>query len=155
MTISSKNFLLIFLFLSISLPSRALTIEFNEHQIIQEIPVQEQLELQCTSWRVAVEANNLNPWKSVPQKCGGYVEEYMTGKGYEFDLLRVSNEAGIYARSVNMSSDGKDAWIFDVDETLISNLPYYAQHGYGYQNVLPFLFYHFKNHGLALNCWFW
>ena len=25
-----------------------------------------------------------------------------------------------------------DTRVFDVDETLLSNLPYYAQHGYGY-----------------------
>ncbi|GER50814.1 HAD superfamily [Striga asiatica] len=87
--------------------------------------------LECTSWRVSVEANNLSPWKTIPVECGEYVKDYMTGKGYEIDLQMVSNEAANYARSVDLSGDGKDAWIFDVDETLISNLPYYQQHGYG------------------------
>ncbi|KAL3645168.1 hypothetical protein CASFOL_010348 [Castilleja foliolosa] len=87
--------------------------------------------LECTSWRVAVEANNLNPWTIVPDECGDYVQEYMTGKGYGIDLQRVCNEAAIYARSVTLSGDGKDAWVFDVDETLISNLPYYDHHSYG------------------------
>ncbi|KAL3647523.1 Sigma1B-adaptin [Castilleja foliolosa] len=87
--------------------------------------------LECTSWRVAVEANNLSPWKTIPEECCDYVQEYMTGKGYGIDLQRVSNEAAIYARSVNLNGDGKDAWVFDVDETLISNLPYYDNHGYG------------------------
>ncbi|KAI3458347.1 hypothetical protein Pfo_015010 [Paulownia fortunei] len=91
----------------------------------------EEVQLQCTSWRVAVEANNLSPWKTIPEECADYVQEYMTGRSYELDLQRVSNEAGIYARSVNLSRDGKNAWIFDVDETLLSNLPYYAEHGYG------------------------
>lgn len=79
-----------------------------------------------------MEANNLSPWKTVPQECGDYVEGYMTGKGYQMDLQRVSNEAVIFARSLNLSRDGKDAWIFDVDETLLSNVPYYANHAYGY-----------------------
>ncbi|KAL0304058.1 UNVERIFIED_CONTAM: Acid phosphatase 1 [Sesamum radiatum] len=103
--------------------------ERNEAQLKQLTP--EEAHLQCTSWRVAVEANNLSPWKTIPEDCADYVKEYMTGNGYEFDLQRVYNEAGIYARSVNLSGDGKDAWIFDVDETLLSNLPYYAEHGYG------------------------
>ncbi|XP_059432484.1 acid phosphatase 1-like, partial [Corylus avellana] len=27
--------------------------------------------------------------------------------------------------------DGKDAWIFDVDDTLLSTVPYYKKHGFG------------------------
>lgn len=103
--------------------------EINEAQL-REWSLKE-VQLQCTSWRVAAEANNLNPWKTIPKECADYVQEYMTGRGYELDLQRVSNDAGIYARSVNLSRDGKDAWIFDVDETLLSNLPYYAEHDYG------------------------
>ncbi|CAI9774968.1 unnamed protein product [Fraxinus pennsylvanica] len=91
----------------------------------------EELQLQCTSWRFAVEANNLSPWNRIPEECANYIKDYMTGKGYQFDLDRVSNEAEIYARSVELKGDGKDAWIFDVDETLLSNLPYYAEHGHG------------------------
>ncbi|KHN01772.1 Acid phosphatase 1 [Glycine soja] len=55
----------------------------------------------------------------------------MTGKGYAVDLEMVSKEAEEYARTVPLGYDGKDAWIFDIDETLLSNLPYYAAHGYG------------------------
>uniref|UniRef100_A0A453BAW8 Acid phosphatase n=2 Tax=Aegilops tauschii subsp. strangulata TaxID=200361 RepID=A0A453BAW8_AEGTS len=36
-------------------------------------------------------------------------------------------EASAYARAAAATG----AWVFDVDETLLSNLPYYAQHGYG------------------------
>ncbi|KAG6429251.1 hypothetical protein SASPL_107296 [Salvia splendens] len=85
----------------------------------------------CTSWRVAVEANNLTPWKTVPEECRDYVMQYMRGRGYLLDLQRVADEAVLYARSVKLNGDGKFAWVFDVDETLLSNLPYYAQHGYG------------------------
>ncbi|KAL2555964.1 HAD superfamily [Forsythia ovata] len=91
----------------------------------------DEFQLQCTSWRFAVEANNLSPWRSIPGECADYVKDYLTGRGYELDLVRVSNEAGIFARNVELNGDGKDVWIFDVDETLLSNLPYYAEHGYG------------------------
>ncbi|XP_057546654.1 acid phosphatase 1 isoform X1 [Amaranthus tricolor] len=92
---------------------------------------QEELYLQCTSWRVAVEANNLNPWKTVPYECGDYVKTYIMGGSYKLDLERVSNEASVFAKSVGVEKDGNDAWVFDIDETLLSNLPYYADHGYG------------------------
>lgn len=92
---------------------------------------EEEVELHCTSWRFGVEANNLSPWKTIAEECGDYVREYMRGRGYRLDLKRVSDEAVLYLTSLNLSGDGKSAWVFDVDETLLSNLPYYAQHGYG------------------------
>lgn len=92
----------------------------------------DEVRLKCASWRFAGEANNLNPWKTIPEECAGYVKDYMTGKGYESDLLRASEEAGVYAKNVELGGDGKDVWVFDVDETLISNLPYYYEHGFGY-----------------------
>ncbi|RDY03098.1 Acid phosphatase 1, partial [Mucuna pruriens] len=91
----------------------------------------EEVRLRCGAWRVAGEANNLGAWKTVPEECAEYVREYMTGKGYVVDLEMVSKEAGEFAKSVELAGDGKDAWIFDIDETLLSNLPYYAAHGYG------------------------
>lgn len=103
---------------------RPLIIEINEAQV-NEWPIEE-FQLQCTSWRVVVRANYLSPWKTILEKCADYVREYMTKRGYELDLQRVSNEAGLHERSVNLSGDRKIPWIFDVDVTLISNLPYYA-----------------------------
>lgn len=64
---------------------------------------------QCTRWRVAMEGNDVIPWKTIPRECGDYVEEYMRGRDYAFDLERVSEDAGIYARSLNLNNDGKDA----------------------------------------------
>jgi len=55
----------------------------------------------------------------------------MMGRGYRSDLDRVSKEAGEYAKGVELNDDGKDIWVFDIDETLLSNLPYYIDHGYG------------------------
>lgn len=94
----------------------------------------EELRLQCTSWRFAVEANNLGPWKTIPPECAEYVKDYMMGRAYSIDVQRVSKEAGAYAKSVELSGDGKDVWIFDVDETLLSHLPYYSEHSYGYDS---------------------
>lgn len=47
------------------------------------------------------------------------------------DIDRVSDEVGANAKSVNLGVDGKDVWVFDMDETLVSNLLYYYNHGYG------------------------
>lgn len=129
-------FLLYFLLLSPSLSSQE---SVNVHQLprplILEYPdegtEQEEINLQCTSWRFGVEANNLNPWKTIPQECGDYVKNYMMGKGYQLDLERVSYESSVFAKSVHLGDDSNDVWVFDVDETLLSNLPYYVQHGYG------------------------
>ncbi|XP_068669641.1 acid phosphatase 1-like [Aristolochia californica] len=107
---------------------RPLILEYPSNEEIEEKQV---VDLRCTSWRVAVEAGNLNPWKTIPLECAEYVRDYITGRGYSWDLELVAEEAGVYARSVELSGDGKDVWIFDVDETLLSNLPYYAERGFG------------------------
>ncbi|CAA0821055.1 HAD superfamily- subfamily IIIB acid phosphatase [Striga hermonthica] len=106
---------------------------------ISEKTVAEEVESECTSWRVSVEANNnLSPWKQIPKEIGEYVKRYMRLRGYANDVERVCREAKMYARSVNFSVEvklkPKYAWIFDIDETLLSNIPYYHHHGYGYFN---------------------
>ncbi|KAM0872145.1 hypothetical protein ACQ4PT_038910 [Festuca glaucescens] len=90
----------------------------------------EDAELRCASWRLAGEANNLAPWTALPEECVGHVRRYLTGPAYRSDLELVAREASAYARAAARAGE-TDAWVFDVDETLLSNLPYYAQHGYG------------------------
>ncbi|CAH8385971.1 unnamed protein product [Eruca vesicaria subsp. sativa] len=92
----------------------------------------EEVNLYCTSWRFTAETNNLAPWSTIPAECADYVKEYVMSRGYVTDLERVSEEASIFANSVEFSGDGKDIWVFDIDETLLSNLPYYIDHGFGY-----------------------
>ena len=92
----------------------------------------EEVNLYCTSWRFAAETNNLAPWSTIPAECADCVKDYVMGRGYAIDLERVSEEASIFASSVEFSGDGKDIWVFDIDETLLSNLPYYIDHGFGY-----------------------
>ncbi|CAF2321707.1 unnamed protein product [Brassica napus] len=91
----------------------------------------EEVNLYCTSWRFAAETNNLAPWSTIPAECADYVKDYVMGRGYATDLERVSEEASIFASSVEFSGDGKDIWVFDIDETLLSNLPYYIDHAFG------------------------
>ncbi|KAE8709135.1 Mitochondrial-processing peptidase subunit alpha isoform 1 [Hibiscus syriacus] len=55
----------------------------------------------------------------------------MLGDQYRKDSSMVANEALLYAQSLTLGGDGKDVWVFDIDETTLSNLPYYAQHGFG------------------------
>ncbi|XP_073066094.1 acid phosphatase 1-like [Primulina eburnea] len=81
----------------------------------------------CLSWRLAVETNNLRNWRLVQDSCEKYVGNYMLGKQYRRDCKAVADAALEYARSLNLTGDGKDIWVFDIDETTLSNLPYYAR----------------------------
>ena len=83
--------------------------------------------LNCLSWRLAVETNNLRNWTQVPATCEDYVGHYMLGKQYRQDGDLVAYAAYEYAKGLNLAKDGKDIWIFDVDETTLSNVPYYAR----------------------------
>ncbi|KAI3908751.1 hypothetical protein MKW98_029301 [Papaver atlanticum] len=87
--------------------------------------------LSCDSWRLAVETNNLRNWKTVPAECENYVGHYMLGPYYRQDSKYVTTEAAKYAESIKLAGDGKDTWVFDIDETTLSNVPYYATHGFG------------------------
>ncbi|XP_071732181.1 acid phosphatase 1-like [Rutidosis leptorrhynchoides] len=124
--------LLLFSLISVAFCHQNLIIELpeNSERIDNSI---EQVTSWCSSWRIAGEANNLNPWNKVPDECVNYVKEYMLSKSYEIDLEFVSNEAIEFAKSFKLNEDGMDVWIFDIDETLLSNLPYYARHDYGSQ----------------------
>uniref|UniRef100_A0A6N2MAS8 Acid phosphatase n=1 Tax=Salix viminalis TaxID=40686 RepID=A0A6N2MAS8_SALVM len=85
----------------------------------------------CLSWRLAVETNNIIGWETVPEECEDYVGHYMLGKQYREDSAAITVEAFTHAKSFKLGGDGKDIWVFDVDETTLSNLPYYAKHGFG------------------------
>ncbi|CAB4272483.1 unnamed protein product [Prunus armeniaca] len=87
--------------------------------------------LSCLSWRLAVETNNIINWKTVPAECEGYVGHYMLGHQYRKDSKVVTNGAWLYAKSLDLTKDGKNVWVFDIDETTLSNLPYYAVNGFG------------------------
>ncbi|KVH93852.1 acid phosphatase 1-like [Cynara cardunculus var. scolymus] len=88
-------------------------------------------ELFCESWKFSIETNDVGVWYVVPEKCVSFVQEYMNGERYRSDSEVIADYALKHARTVNIAGDGKDAWIFDIDETLLSNMPYYVNHGYG------------------------
>ncbi|PNX63959.1 acid phosphatase 1-like protein, partial [Trifolium pratense] len=88
-------------------------------------------EVSCASWRLGVEAHNIIDWKTVPIECENYVGNYVLGDQYRADSKFVNREGYFYAKTVNVAGDGKDIWVFDIDETTLSNLPYYAKHGFG------------------------
>ncbi|KAM0071110.1 putative Acid phosphatase [Helianthus debilis subsp. tardiflorus] len=111
--------------------SRPMMIELPENLELRSDDSIEEIRLRCVNWRVGVEAKDVSPWKAIPAECVDYVKEYMLGGSYEIDLEIVSNEAAEFAKSVELKGDGMDAWVFDVDETLLSNLAYYSHHGYG------------------------
>lgn len=85
----------------------------------------------CLSWRLGVEANNVRWWRTVPTQCQHHVENYMNGGQYERDVDFIVNHISMYVDSIDVSSDGLDAWILDIDDTCISNLLYYRQKRFG------------------------
>ncbi|XP_050285959.1 acid phosphatase 1-like isoform X3 [Quercus robur] len=83
--------------------------------------------IDCLSWRLAVETDNIRSWSTVPEDCESYVGNYMLGKQYREDCQVVADNAYAYAKNLTLGDDGLDIWVFDIDETTLSNLPYYAQ----------------------------
>ncbi|KAL5225100.1 hypothetical protein ABZP36_011739 [Zizania latifolia] len=128
---------LLLVVVAVNVPAAAAAADEEAHllprPLVIELPTAAEVpaEVWCASWRLAAEADNLAPWKAVPEECVGYVREYVTGVAYRSDLEVVAREASAYARAARVGDDGRDVWVFDVDETLLSNLPYYAEHGYG------------------------
>ncbi|PIN14704.1 Acid phosphatase [Handroanthus impetiginosus] len=86
----------------------------------------------CESWRINVEVNNIRGFEVVPEECIEYIGKYMTSSQYKADCQRAVEECQLYLSSCcTLKGDGKDAWIFDVDDTLISTVPYFKKHGFG------------------------
>ncbi|KAI3725883.1 hypothetical protein L1987_65679 [Smallanthus sonchifolius] len=84
----------------------------------------------CLSWRWAVETNNIKDFSNkVPEECADYVLSYMLGSQFRRDSKLVCDVAYEYAKGVNLTRDGKDVWIFDVDDTILSCLPYFLEQG--------------------------
>lgn len=105
----------------------------------------------CESWKFAVEVNAAGSWKTVPRPCIEFVRQYFNGNRYLSDSRAVANYSFTFANSVNVAGkgNGRDAWVFDVDETLLSNLPYYRANGYGSKPYNDTSFKEWVNKGLA------
>ncbi|WVZ67101.1 hypothetical protein U9M48_016232 [Paspalum notatum var. saurae] len=88
----------------------------------------------CLTWRVMVEANNAKGWRAVPPQCVAYVATYMAWGQYHRDVAAVAGQAAAYATQINNNApaaDGLDAWVLDVDDTCLSNHPYYQAKQFG------------------------
>ncbi|KAF5736719.1 hypothetical protein HS088_TW14G00869 [Tripterygium wilfordii] len=86
----------------------------------------------CESWKMNVELHNIREFEVVPDECVGYIGKYMTSIQYQVDSERAVHESIVYlSTSCSLKNDGRDAWIFDIDDTLLSTVPYYKKHRYG------------------------
>ncbi|KAJ6793987.1 acid phosphatase 1-like [Iris pallida] len=83
----------------------------------------------CDSWRLSVETNNAGPWENVSEMCVPNVISYVKGDTYYLDSKVVAMESLKFANTVEIAGDGKDAWIFDIDDTLISSVIYITLYG--------------------------
>ncbi|KAK8970111.1 Acid phosphatase 1 [Platanthera guangdongensis] len=105
---------------------------------VTDVVGDEPREAYCESWRLSVETNNAGNWKKISTRCTDLVEAYVTGPQYALDSKVVARHAQAYAKNLILAGDGKDVWIFDVDETLISNVHHYFLHGRRYSYILIF-----------------
>ncbi|XP_010438315.1 PREDICTED: acid phosphatase 1 [Camelina sativa] len=103
----------------------------NSDETPDESPSESQVIAHCAAWRLAVETDNAGKWKVVPRGCVVYVKNYYSSGQFDADydvlVVYITN----YAKTIKLAGNGKDAWVFDIDETLLSNFPYYKAHGYG------------------------
>ncbi|GMY18679.1 H/ACA ribonucleoprotein complex non-core subunit NAF1 [Fagus crenata] len=88
-------------------------------------------DIYCESWRFSIETNDAGNWSTIPERCLRFVQDYTTGDRYRCDSELVAENSLKFAKTVEISGNGSDAWVFDIDETLLSNLPYYELNGFG------------------------
>ncbi|KAK9066205.1 hypothetical protein SSX86_013526 [Deinandra increscens subsp. villosa] len=123
----------LFLFLMVTTIGTALAIPpatYQNHLLMPHSGFEKHSHLNCPSWRLAVETHNIRDWTQIPEACVGYVASYILGKQYRQDCDLISDEAYNYAKGLNLTGDGKDVWVFDVDETTLSNVPLLATTGW-------------------------
>ncbi|BBN00716.1 hypothetical protein MPTK1_2g01450 [Marchantia polymorpha subsp. ruderalis] len=84
----------------------------------------------CDSFILNEEVNNVQGWV-VSEQCKSHVADYMRGGQYYIDFAGAINAASDYLRTVPAQGDGLDVVVMDIDETALSNMPYYAEHNYG------------------------
>ncbi|XP_061356787.1 stem 28 kDa glycoprotein-like [Gastrolobium bilobum] len=90
----------------------------------------------CESWRMNVELHNIRDFEVVPEECIDYIGKYVRSTQYKVDSERATEECLVYlSTSCNLKKDGKDAWIFDIDDTLVSTIPFYKNNLYGGKKI--------------------
>ncbi|KAL9384365.1 hypothetical protein Peur_021375 [Populus x canadensis] len=105
----------------------------------------------CESWRFNVELNNIKGFEVMPQECVDFIKHYMTLSQYLAYSERAIEKVRLYLSSYySLESDDKDAWIFYVDDTLLSTVPYFKKHGFGGEKLNATLLEAWMKQGKAL-----
>ncbi|XP_020276415.1 acid phosphatase 1-like isoform X1 [Asparagus officinalis] len=87
----------------------------------------------CESWKLNVELHNVRDFDEVPAECVDIISKYLSSSQFKADVQRVADESTLFlTEAFALGGDGKDAWIFDVDDTLLSNVPYYKKINFGF-----------------------
>lgn len=84
----------------------------------------------CASFTLNTEMNNLQGYL-LPQECEGFVATYVGSGQYYTDLTVAVESARTYLCTIEAGEDGRDLVVLDIDETALSNMPYYVANHYG------------------------
>lgn len=84
----------------------------------------------CSSFSLNSEVNNLQGYV-LPPECESFVARYVDSGQYYSDFAVAVEAARQYLNTIEADQDGRDLIIFDIDETSLSNMPYYVAHNYG------------------------
>ena len=84
----------------------------------------------CASFSLNTEMDNLQGYL-LPQECENFVARYVNSGQYYSDFAVAVGAARQYLNTFKADQDGLDLVILDVDETSLSNMPYYSAHNYG------------------------
>ncbi|GAQ87357.1 hypothetical protein KFL_003480010 [Klebsormidium nitens] len=81
----------------------------------------------CKSFFLNIEVGNLNDWV-VPAGCGSFVKDYTENGQYAADFAAVVETVRAYVNTLGPpASDGLDLWMLDIDETSLSNVPFFER----------------------------
>ncbi|PRQ36755.1 putative Acid phosphatase [Rosa chinensis] len=76
--------------------------------------------------------------------------KYVTSTQCKVDSDRAIEESIVYLRtSSTLKNDGRGAWIFDIDDTLLSIVPYYKGHHFGGEKLNLSALEEWMSHGKA------
>lgn len=71
---------------------------------------------------------NLDDWV-VPTGCGSAVEDYVENGQYEADFAAAVESVRTFVNTLGPpGQDGLDMWILDIDETSLSNVPFFEKY---------------------------
>jgi acid phosphatase len=75
-----------------------------------------------------IAVGNLDDWV-VPTGCGSAVEDYVENGQYEADFAAAVESVRTFVNTLGPpGQDGLDMWILDIDETSLSNVPFFEKY---------------------------